>query len=1104
MDSLSPYYLTATDDEDRVVQTVERSIVFSPASRASIPFELVSENLDRAYNTNRQDDKENIAFHLLQEALHTSSENPLSEVVALLRVCLPLYDNRSVYGFKTHKLLKSFAKAFLKSGDYAGKRASDSLLEWMKCPVAVKMKNSVICMPEIAVAHAHSIRFPNQRERERLTLSEVAALCQRLTNMYKEKHKEMVMATTGDGKTQITAIKVDKIVEVLCEILPRLNFLECKILVRVLLRSVTLGFGVKTFMGSFFGRALQNRLDHQMDLCRTGMAIVNMSSTNKEKEADALKKQVLCGVPFRSMTCEVTSSPYVMKWLFSKEESIKNYLPPKDGRLIIHSNGKWFVPAKATKRHLFVELEDMNDKPKIKHMQILKEIKRNKALFVNEEAAYGKVISYIISKEREYNRFTVLIRGMKEISGEELAREGLALDESEEEGDVDQFVLSTEAHPITVRGTTIYISLCTNLPEPSKKVRQSEGLIVQRKYDGDRLQAHLAQTHDGKAKVQLFSKSGKPVHHLYSDIAKEFTAKISRNITAELPCILDGEIIVVGPDQKPLPWSSTKWRYDSGRGGESLDALEAGGDSVHSTIISLVDETSYGETHADGEDSDITLAPLASLKVWDGVGASEKSKIRGKILTGAKLLYVVFDMIMVRGKNITEQPYSERLKQIKALKILSGLKYSEVIKETGTVTNARELGEELEKSVRDKAEGLIIKDPRASYVHGKSNTQRKLKICGPDINCVVIGFGFTLSKNPRMWGILTAILSDDKKELLVYNRVESIEGDSPSTAAEHILALPSCIPVDTLKCNARREIDTGKYIVTVEGVRVSWRGKEEETCNCSIYFPHGFPPDIQWLCNPYECLFGLSQRGDLHPLEWKNADSVTVWIPRFPVGRIELNELQRSECDTPSTIMAKFNEACDEPTCIHKFLKRRVSLLRSKPPKVEKLEELRRILLGEKNQSETWPQIPDVKYSLEDFSTLLSQHGFETLTQGERQVLCGLPPRSQWEHMLTKNIKIIDSEAELTSKNEMEANLPSLAERFRKLKEIRKKNELRHPITRTQMPESEKLNPEAGTNENVFTIPFVSSDLPHADTDEECNSSTDEDIPTKNIYVTDF
>ena len=692
--------------------------VFSPTASVSIPFYLVSENLDRAYNSNNQEIKENIAFNLVQAALHTSSENPLLEVVSLLRICLPLYDNRSVYGFKTNKLLKSFAKAFIKCGGYAGKNASDSLLEWIKCPVAVKVNGNVISMPEIAVARAHNISFPNQQDREILTLSDVAALCQRLTNMYKEKHKDVVLATIGDGKKQISAIKVDRIVEVLSEFLPRLDYLECKILVRVLLRSVTLGIGVKTFMGAFFGRVLQNRLDYQMDLCRAGMEIVNMSSMKKEKDPDAIKKQVLCGVPFRSMTCDVMSSPYVMKWLFSKEDSIKNYLPPKDGKLIIHSCGRWYVPAKATKRNFFVELEDMVEKSKKKHMQILKEIKRQKDLFINEEAAYGKVISYIISKESQHNKFSVLIRGMKEISVEELVSENVPMDVSQGEVELEDFVISTKVHPITVLNTTLYISLCTILPEINIKKPQSNGLIVQRKYDGDRLQVHLGLSQEGKAKVQLFSKSGKSVHHLYSDIATEFVNKISlHNNSAELPCILDGEIIVVDSNKKPLPWSSSKWRYDSGNGGQSLDSMESRGVSVKSTIISLVDETRYGETHVDGEDSDITLAPLVNFKIWDNIGTSEKSKIRAKILDGAQLLFVVFDMLMLRGKNIADQPYSERLIEIRSLKILSGLKYSKPITETCTVLNAQELVVELEKSVRDKAEGLIIKDPRASYVH---------------------------------------------------------------------------------------------------------------------------------------------------------------------------------------------------------------------------------------------------------------------------------------------------------------------------------------------------------------------------------------------------
>ncbi len=1099
MDTLSPYYLLSSDDEDKVVQSIEKSIIFASASSVkSIPFSIVAENLERAYTTNRQDTKQKIAFNLMQEALHRPPEDQTIEVAALLRVCLPLYDNRSVYGFKTHKLLKSFAKALEKSGGFSGSNAAESLLTWIKRPIPVKHNTSLISMPEIAVAHAHSIRFPhsNINDKERLTLMDIATLCQRLTNMYKEKHVDVITATSaGEGKTLITNIKVDKIAEVLGSILPRIDYLECKILVRILLRNITLGIGVKTFMRAFLDRVLENRLDYQMDLCRAAIEIVNIVS-GKSKKND---KKFICGVPFRSMTCELISSPYVMKWLFSKEESISDYLAPKDGKLIIHSNGRWYVPIKrsnSTKRNRFVDLEvnidTMNQRNK-KHMQVLKEIKRHKQLFLNEAVAYGKVISYIISKENDYNTFSFLVRGMKKIVDEEFDRDDISMDndDTSDENELDNFVISEEIHPITYLNTTIYISIgsssskSTKVSEP-KKVSK-DGLIVQRKYDGDRMQAHLGLTHDGKPKVQLFSKSGKPVHHLYTDITNEFIKKIS-SYTAELPCILDGEIIVVDASKKPLPWSSTKWRYDSGNGGKKLDSLQPLPGNMNTSIISLIDETKYCENQSDGEYSDITLAPLVSLKLWDQFGTSEKGNINAKILDGAQLLFVIFDMIMLRGKYIAEQPYSERLRLLNSLNILSSLTYSSVIKDTSYIGNARELVIELTKSVHEKSEGLILKDPRAKYVFGKTNTQRKLKICGPDINCVVVGAGFTISKNPRSWGILTAILSNDKKELIVYNRVESIEGDSPNTALEHILSLPSCIPLETLKTHSGEYIDIGKYTISLsmrpssDYCSVVWRSKEDDKYNCTLGFLHGIPSDIQWLCNPYECLFGISQRGDLHPIVCENSDENTTWIPRFPVCRIQLDDLQRSECDTPSSIMTKFTDACAEPTCIQEFLKRRVLQLRSKPPKVEKLEELRRILLGKMKPSEVWPQKVNTMYKLEEFSSMLIENGFETLTQGERHVLCGLPPRSQWEQMVVKNVPIIVSEEDISANYERNSELPFLTRKLREIIRSRDKKTLRAPIIMTgaQFPENETLKNILTTSDyeknEIFTLPLIQTE----------------------------
>ena len=49
----------------------------------------------------------------------------------------------------------------------------------------------------------------------------------------------------------------------------------------------------------------------------------------------------------------------------------------------------------------------------------------------------------------------------------------------------------------------------------------STGIMVQRKWDGDRLQAHIHPVSDGEPRVQLFTRAGRAVRGMYKDIVVE-------------------------------------------------------------------------------------------------------------------------------------------------------------------------------------------------------------------------------------------------------------------------------------------------------------------------------------------------------------------------------------------------------------------------------------------------------------------------------------------------------------------------------------------------------------------------------------------------------
>ena len=111
-----------------------------------------------------------------------------------------------------------------------------------------------------------------------------------------------------------------------------------------------------------------------------------------------------------------------------------------------------------------------------------------------------------------------------------------------------------------------------SVPEAAKIApeRFDDSVIVERKWDGDRLLAHIGIT-DSKQlpEVWLFTRHGTPVHNMYRDIKTSL-----QNAFSGFACggyVLDGELIVVDTtENKPMPWCNGKWRFDGG-GGMSVE-----------------------------------------------------------------------------------------------------------------------------------------------------------------------------------------------------------------------------------------------------------------------------------------------------------------------------------------------------------------------------------------------------------------------------------------------------------------------------------------------------------------------------------------------------
>jgi hypothetical protein len=149
--------------------------------------------------------------------------------------------------------------------------------------------------------------------------------------------------------------------------------------------------------------------------------------------------------------------------------------------------------------------------------------------------------------------------------------------------------------------------------------------------------------------------------------------------------------------------------------------------------------------------------------------------------------------------------------------------------------------------------------------------------------------------------------------------------------------------------------------------------------------------------------------------------------------------------------------------------------------------------MGKESQAEQWPQRIDTLFNLDDFSKLLVKNGLEPLTQGERHVLCGFDPVSQWDLMLAKKIRIIESEQSLVANEDRDASLPFLSNTLRKFRKLVSSRKLYHPtiaITRSNISADERGFPPKPKYDNksrdtwsetVFTSPFL---IEHDEEDE--------------------
>ena len=928
----------------------------------------------------------------------------------LLRVLLPAEDRDRVYGMKTPKLLQTLARALDKAGRHD---VAAQLRRWVPVPRRGTLRKAptVVCTPESDFAVLLLRAAPPAQQPA--TLADVCALCERLTAMY-----------LGGGGDDARA-------EVLAELMQRgaLDATTWPVFLRVLLKRVSMGVGLATVLSA-------------LDLPAPMAAYARQRSLRAIAQP-APSVELACGVPFMPMAAgHSLRAPYLFKWVFSREERLQHPLTPIDGRLVALfdrapavAREVWFAPLNANSKMRMVDIEEpraLEKASRRRHLLLLLAFKRARLLAA--EHSEGLILHYTLSVE-EQGRIVLLLRDATDArdAGVELAgEERLALPDAPPPAFVDldraAFLRTLLRKPSAQdpdaseiahaavgsrrEGHRLQAVIAARPEVPTRRRLRAppappQGVLVQTKLDGDRLQAHLVS----ETQVRLFTRNGYDVTELYSDVAEALRGKDLS------PCILDGELVAVDAAGVPLPWDNAKWRFN-GLFARPPQLEEGEGWMVE-----------HGETQANSapwetEDLNaeahllVTFVPPAHAGRWRDQGRALRPLPRG-----SHLRYIVFDVLMLQGEDLSGLSALYRWERLLTAPraAFATTRFVGVLPESHRVRTAAELLRLLRESARQGTEGLILKDPAAPYAFGSTTVVQKVKLAGPDVNAGVVGVGFSLSTTPRRWGLATALVDgegEDATRLVYYCRTDALEGDAMHRAFQIVYGLHSCVRVAQVLALAEGGecALAGGYRCVVrsrgaDALRLAWHSGAR--VQGEVRFPLAvLGGDQQWLCSPWECPFALSLHGDLRPLEGG--------APRHPVGRVELTAWQASPTwDSHLSVARKFEEAREQATCVEAHTLRRIRRLRALPPSRTHLVEIRRTVLGWLSQGqaddegENWPQIPPAGFvTAQGFNHELRRlHAHLQPTPLPRALLdaalrdvdpqeclaiADLPPQSQW------------------------------------------------------------------------------------------------------------
>ena len=260
-------------------------------------------------------------------------------VEQLLRALMPKEDRARVYGFKTAGLMRLVAHALDKMArpDLAAR-----MRHWLPTPCrsALTAHTTIVCMPEIDIASILG-RIKGAAAGGGVTLEDIGKFCDGLVGSEDSARTEALV-----HMVQSQGLSGD----------------EWALLVRMLFKTVSLGIGRETVLEALPLPAAAAMYARQRSLSALANAVVNEDT----------RVQIVCGTPFTPMACDALKTPYLLPWIFSREEQLQHPISPNDGRLVVVTDRstpafkeRWYAPLSSAFKMRMVNIDDDRDRKSV-------------------------------------------------------------------------------------------------------------------------------------------------------------------------------------------------------------------------------------------------------------------------------------------------------------------------------------------------------------------------------------------------------------------------------------------------------------------------------------------------------------------------------------------------------------------------------------------------------------------------------------------------------------------------------------------------------------------------------------------------------------------